>query len=135
MSCPLNLCKENNAMNIQQAENLCSVIKKAVTEQLTKAWDEADHPRDERGRFTSGGGNMGGDEGSRADGEKSVKTYRSTYFSSKQANKFANELRTQGYDAKVGSYRDAFGQTIYSVDWDDMERDDDEWDKNFRYPL
>ena len=48
-------------MNRQQAENLCSVIEKAVTEQLTKSWDEADHPRDERGRFTSGGGSDKGE--------------------------------------------------------------------------
>lgn len=40
-----------------------------------------------------------------------------TFFSEKRAEAFAEDLRNQGINAEIWSYKDGFGQTIYSVRW------------------
>lgn len=40
-----------------------------------------------------------------------------TFFSKKRAEAFVEELKNQGIEAEVWSYKDGFGQTAYSVRW------------------
>jgi hypothetical protein len=40
-----------------------------------------------------------------------------TYLSKKRAEKFAEELKAQGYKPQIWIFRDAFGQDNYSVKW------------------
>lgn len=43
--------------------------------------------------------------------------YSKNFFSRKRAAAFVEELKSQGINAVVISFNDAFGQTQYSVRW------------------